>query len=196
MPMPTVDVWAARLEPVPGGGACNRDERDRAARFRDPRVGARWLASRHLLRALLAERLGRDPAALEFSTGPHGKPAVPGIEFSLSHAGRIAVIALSSRPVGVDVEVPRRLARPGGVARRLGLPPDTPPASLLRAWARTEALLKATGDGASAGLARAEQRLGPEGWVVSDLDLGPAAIGAVAAQGTWVVDGPRWTRLG
>jgi 4'-phosphopantetheinyl transferase len=193
MPMTTVDVWAARLEAVQDGGVCSREERDRAAHFADPAVGARWLAAHHLVRTLLAERLGEDPAALEFGTGPHGKPALRGIEFSLSHAGPIAVVAISSRPVGIDVEVPRRISRPAGVARRLGLAPDTPPPSLLRAWARTEALLKATGDGASAGLSRAEQRLAPVGWVVRDLDLGPSAIGAVAARGVWAVHGPRWT---
>ena len=193
MPMTTVDVWAARLDAVPGGGVCCGDERDRAARFADSAVGARWLAAHHLVRTLLAERLGEDAAALEFSTGPHGKPSVRGIEFSLSHAGSIAVVAISSCPVGVDVEVPRRIARPAGLARRLGLAADTPPPSLLRAWARTEALLKATGDGASGGLSHAEQRLAPDGWRVSDLDLGSAAIGAVAARGQWAVQGPRWT---
>ena len=195
MPMATVDVWVARLEPVQGGGACSRDERDRAARFADPAVGARWLAAHHLVRTVLAERLGEDAAAVEFSTGPHGKPAVRGVEFSLSHAGNIAVVAVSSCPVGVDVEVPRRISRPAGVARRLGLAPDTPASTLLRAWARTEALLKATGDGASGGLWHAEQRLAPYGWRVTDLDLGAAAIGAVAARGHWAVDGPRWTRV-
>jgi 4'-phosphopantetheinyl transferase len=134
-----------------------------------------------------------DPAALEFSNGPHGKPAVPGIEFNLSHAGPIAVVAIASDAVGVDVELPRRIVRAAGVARRLGLAPDTPPGSLLRAWARTEALLKATGDGASAGLSCAEQRLARAGWEVRDLDVGPSAVGAVAARGQWVVDGPRWT---
>ena len=191
-----MDVWAARLQSVPGGGVCNRDERDRAARFRDPAVGARWLASHHLVRALLGQRLGRDPAALEFSTGPHGKPAVSGIEFSLSHAGSIAVVAISSDPVGVDVEVRRRLHNPAGVARRLGLPTDTASRAVLRAWTRTEALVKATGDGASAGLSGVEQRLAPAGWIVVDLDLGPPAIGAVAARGAWALDGPRWTSAG
>jgi 4'-phosphopantetheinyl transferase len=191
-----VDVLAARLEPV-ADDACSSDEHDRAGRFRDPLSGARWLAARHLVRTLLGEALGVGPAAVEFTPGPHGKPAVPGIEFNLSHAGAIAVVAVSPRPVGVDVEVPRRIVNPRGVARRLGLPADTPPDVLLRAWTRTEALLKATGDGASAGLAGVEQRLGSAGWVVHDLDLGAPALGAVAAVGVdWVVAGPRWVTLG
>ncbi len=191
-----VDVFVSRLEPVTED-ACSSDEHDRARRFRDPLSGARWLAARHLVRTLVGEALGVDPAAVEFTPGPHGKPAVPGIEFNLSHAGPIAVVALAAAPVGVDVEVPRRIANPAGVARRLGVPPDTPPDALLRAWTRTEALVKATGEGASGGLARVEQRLGPAGWTVADLDLSPAAIGAVAAQGLdWVVAGPRWVTVG
>jgi 4'-phosphopantetheinyl transferase len=202
----TVEVWASVLEPAPAGtSACNPGEHDRAARFRDRAAGARWLAARHLLRTLVAERLGRAPDALEFEEGPHGKPSLPGIEFNLSHAGGIAVVAIADRPVGVDVEVPRRIARPAGVARRLGLEWGTLPgpdraATLLRAWTRTEALLKATGTGASAGLAGAEDRLAPAGWVVVDLDLGAHAVGAVAAvaaQGAdWIVAGPRWVRRG
>jgi 4'-phosphopantetheinyl transferase len=195
----TVDVWAARLRAGrDDDGVCSPAERDRAARFRDPAAGARWLAARHLLRSLLAARLDRHPDALEFSTGPHGKPSVPGIEFNLSHAGSIAVVAVAERPVGVDVEVPRRIAHPAGVARRLGLrlheiPEADQPATLLRAWTRTEALVKATGDGASAGLACAEERLAMAGWVVVDLDLGTEAVAAVAARGPdWVVAGPRW----
>ena len=188
-----MDVWAARLQSVPGGGVCNRDERDRAARFRDPAVGALWLAAHHLVRVLLADRLGGDPAVLEFRTGTHGKPSVEGVEFSLSHAGSIAVVAISPDPVGVDVEMRRRLHNPAGVARRLGLPTDTASRAVLRAWTRTEALVKATGDGASAGLSGVEQRLAPAGWIVVDLDLGPPAIGAVASRGDWALDGPRWT---
>jgi 4'-phosphopantetheinyl transferase len=194
-----IEVWAAVLAPDDlDGSACNVGERDRAARFHDPLVGARWLAARHLLRTLLATRLGCRPDTLQFEEGPHGKPFVRGIEFSLAHSGRLAVVAISTRAVGVDLEVPRPFVRPVGVARRLGLdwgalPHRDRSGALLRAWTRTEALVKATGDGASGGLSRVEDRLAPDGWVVVDIDLGAAAVGAVAARGRdWVVVGPTW----
>jgi len=195
----TVEVWAAHLDRARfDGSVCSSGEHARAARFRDPLAGARWLAAHHLVRVLLAERLGGAPTELEFSEGPHGKPAVAGIEFNLAHSGGLALVAIAGRPVGVDIEAPRRFVRPAGVARRLGLVWDALPAgdrdgALLRAWTRTEALVKATGDGASAGLAGAEERLAPAGWAVADLDLGGVAVGAVAARGAdWSVHGPTW----
>jgi 4'-phosphopantetheinyl transferase len=198
-----VDVWAASLDTSRlDGSACNHGEHDRAARFRDHLVGARWLAARHLLRTRLAVRLGCDPHDFEFEEGAHGKPRVPGIEFNLAHSGGIAVVAIAGRAVGVDIEVPRRLVRPTGVARRLGLDWEALPChdragALLRAWTRTEALVKATGDGASGGLSHVEERLAPDGWVVVDVDLGAAAVGAVAARGRdWTVVGPTWVEAG
>jgi hypothetical protein len=54
-------------------------------------------------------------------------------------------------------------------------------------------LVKATGDGATRGLARAEERLGRDGWTAADLLLDGRAYGAVAAHGDdWVVAGPAW----
>jgi 4'-phosphopantetheinyl transferase len=198
-----VEVWAAVLDTSRlDGSACNHGEHDRAARFRDPLVGARWLAARHLLRTRLAARLGCGPRDIEFEDGAHGKPGVPGVDFNLAHSGGIAVVAIAGRVVGVDIEVPRRFVRPAGVARRLGLdwealPHDDRADALLRAWTRTEALVKATGDGASGGLSHVEERLAPDGWVVVDVDLGRVAVGAVAARGRdWIVVGPTWVEAG
>jgi 4'-phosphopantetheinyl transferase len=189
-----VEVWAARLDDGRyDGSACSDGEHARAASFAHSAAAARWLAARHFLRDVLGRRLQRPPAALTFAEGPHGKPSVPGAEFNLAHSGPVAVVAVAARPVGVDVEVRRAIARPAGVARRLGAPRPLSTEELLRAWCRTEALVKATGDGATQGLARAEERLGAHGWRAVDLDLGAGACGAVAAQGDdWVVLGPVW----
>ena len=194
MAVEVVEVWAARLDAGHfDGSVCSDSEHDRAASFGDRRAGARWLAARHFLRLTLARRLDRPPAALVFELGAHGKPGTDGIEFNLAHSGAVGVVAMAGRPVGVDVEVRDRLARPDGVARRLGLPGPLTDAQVLRAWCRTEALVKATGDGATQGLARVEDRLGAQGWSVADLVLGRGAYGAVAAPGDdWVVAGPTW----
>jgi len=194
MAVDAVEVWVARLDTGRfDGSVCSDDEHDRAASFGHRSAAARWLAAHHFLRVMLGRRLDRPPAALTFELGQHGKPAVAGTEFNLAHSGPIAVVALGVRPVGVDVEVRRTVARPDGVARRLGLAPPVTDQQLLRAWCRTEALVKATGDGATLGLARVEERLGRAGWTVEDLVLGEGACGAVAAQGDdWVVVGPAW----
>jgi 4'-phosphopantetheinyl transferase len=189
----TVEVWAARLDTgCFDGSVCSGGEHARAAAFGNRSAGARWLASRHFLRVVLARRLDRPASALAFEASEHGKPRTDGAEFNLAHSGPIAVVAVASRPVGVDVEVPRRIARPAGVARRLGLPWPLADDAVLRAWCRTEALVKATGEGATRGLACVEDRLRGE-WSVADVPLGDAAVGAVAARGDdWVVVGPTW----
>ena len=69
-----------------------------------------------LLRLAAGERWGW-PALPPVERSPRGKPRFAGRDdcwFSLSHSGGIALCALSSAPVGVDVE----LVRP----RRAGLP--------------------------------------------------------------------------
>jgi 4'-phosphopantetheinyl transferase len=189
-----VEVWATRLDTAAlDGSVCTPEEHARAASFGARIAGARWLAARHFLRLTVGRRVDRAPAALEFAVGEHGKPTVDGVEFNLAHSGPLAVVAVAPRPVGVDVEVRRSIARPAGVARRLGLEWPTSEDALLRAWCRTEALVKATGDGATQGLAHAERRLGAMGWAVADLAIGGDAHGAVAAQGDdWVVAGPVW----
>jgi len=80
-----------------GGGGLSADERTRAARFHFARDRARFLRRRAALRHLLAGYAGREPHALVFAQGAHGKPALPatGLEFSLSHSGGYAVLAVT-----------------------------------------------------------------------------------------------------
>ena len=124
-------------EPLPGthDEACeaaliaallDEDERRRAARFRRPGDARRWSRVRVRLRQLLGERCGLAPAAVRFTFGPHGKPAlappitplasaagertgpveaIPAWRFNLSHARRHAVIVLGrGAELGVDME--------------------------------------------------------------------------------------------
>jgi 4'-phosphopantetheinyl transferase len=187
----TVSVW---LGPVPTDtSACVDSERRRAERFRSEEPGQRWLAARALLRRILGDVTGTPARALTIVEAEGGKPVLadwPGVHFNLSHSGTVVAVAVADRPVGIDVEAGRRLRSPDGVARRLGLDAGTPHDDVIRAWVRTEALLKATGTGARAGLAGVEARLVPEGWTVRDLvaaeDLvvGVDVVAAVAARGT------------
>src|SRR5207245_5481684 len=109
--------------------------------------------------------------------------------FNLSHSGHLALYALSDRgPVGVDIECARRpideiaLAGRafGAVAqRRLGrLDPASRRREFLIAWARHEAELKRRGSGIGG---RDASTLAKDSWI-AELDLGPRAAGAVAAQ--------------
>lgn len=94
----------------------------------------RFVTGRDLLRRTVAAVAGCHPADVEVEQtctrcgGPHGRPAVHAggraLGASVAHAGELAVVAVATRAVGVDVE-------PGADRR----------------WVRTEAVLKATGHG-------------------------------------------------
>ena len=78
------------------------EERERFARFRKDQDKALFLGGRLLVRHYVG------PGKLEFRS--EGKPFLPnGKEFSLSHAYPFVVLAVSSSPVGVDVESLSRL---------------------------------------------------------------------------------------
>ena len=84
---------------------------------------------------------GRDPLA-----GPNGKPFFPGgREFSLSHSGDLAVIALAEVPVGADVQQVRPVT--DAVLRRVLSPAEREGGDFFALWTRKEAVLKCLGTG-------------------------------------------------
>ena len=98
-----------------------------------------------LLRSLAGDR------PLEY--GPHGKPTLPGgPQFSLSHSGQLAVLAVSDAPVGIDVEKPRPVR--DTVARRYFREDELAwmagdEKRFFHLWTRKEAVLKCCGRGLS-----------------------------------------------
>lgn len=168
MPSSCVDVWLADIDA--GGAALDEFERrfslltsDERARAEGPGplLARQRTRTRVALRALLASRLGLDAAQSAFLLSPAGKPRLAGttLDFSVSHSGRFALVALSpGGPVGVDIETrsqvkmhPDRLQAIEAAA--IALAPDMPlPAQgdairFVQAWTRLEALAKANGAG-------------------------------------------------
>lgn len=137
-------------------------ERERAASFRFAVHRERFIRGRGMVRLLLAERLDEDPAALQFTLGPKGKPSLlgGGTRFNLSHSEGRAVVAISRAcEVGVDIESFDRHVDLDGLARRCFLESETAGWERLdleaktRAffwlWTAKEARMKATGEGFS-----------------------------------------------
>lgn len=167
-----VHVWRLDLGPdvaVPAEpGILSGDERARAARFHRPADRAQSITSRAALRELLAGYIGSAPAALRFTPGPHGKPALerkfaaaaPG--FNVAHSGRLVLLAFSACDVGVDVEEVRTGVEVEALARRFfsaneadalaAAPPSERDRVFFRIWTRKEAFLKAYGTGLSSAL--------------------------------------------
>ena len=157
-----MDVWLISLE-SDAGTVLSPDEEERAARFRFEQDRARWIRAHSALRRILAHASGISAEAIRFTLGPHGKPAlanVEGVEFSLSHAGSWAMVAVTKGvPVGIDIERIRENVNMAALLRRLGETelPDSP-ADLFRMWNRREARTKALG-GPLLELPRADFRL-------------------------------------
>jgi 4'-phosphopantetheinyl transferase len=169
------EVWRIDLDAVEGVGQALRGdgpldaaELARAARFVFDRDGRRFVAARLALRRILGAALGREPAALAIDAPPLHRPRLAGdagIDFNLSHSGRLALVAVArSAPLGVDVEAWRPVPDAAALAARLftsgerealqaaaqhGQPVSGAEAAFLTCWTRKEAVLKSTGLGLS-----------------------------------------------
>jgi 4'-phosphopantetheinyl transferase len=165
---PRLQAACTRLE-----GLLDPQERARLQRFHRHEDRQRHLLGRAALRLAVGAWLGRDPAALRFRYGPHGKPELADAgptapRFNLAHSGALVLLALHpQRPVGVDVErlrpdldwhpIARRTLAAAELAALEALPADRQAEGFLRAWCRLEARLKASGEGlAGLGRLRAE----------------------------------------
>jgi 4'-phosphopantetheinyl transferase len=95
----------------------------------------------------LGGQLGVEPFEVRFTYGAHGKPAVPGVEFNISHSREWAMIAVAGAiPVGIDIEAIREdvdIAKLLGRIGEPGLAGST--RELFHAWTRREARTKALG---------------------------------------------------
>jgi len=184
------------------GSLLDHGEQERAQRLRRPEDRERYQLGRAALRQVLGAWLDRDPAALRFRYGPHGKPALDGgvdaaPHFNVAHSGNLILLAFhATSPVGVDVEqhrpdlawapLARRVLTPAECRLLERLPPERRPEAFLAAWCRLEARLKARGEGL-AGLERLQAEAlagqdpaGERTWEVA-LPAGYGAAVAVAA---------------
>ena len=77
---------------------------------------------------------------------PGGKPSVPGgREFSLSHSGTLALIALADVPVGADIQQLRPVTQ--AARSRVLTPGEREEGDFFALWTRKEAALKCLGTG-------------------------------------------------
>ena len=202
------EVWYIGVDQVPESLAVLLDGRDRARRRQILREAdrKRFLAAWVLARLVLGERLGRDPAALSFDRTcahcgdpKHGKPVVEnagrGLDFSLSHAGGLAVVAVSDLTVGLDIEDATAGEQPlaSALTERERATCLTY-ADFARLWTRKEAVLKAAGKGLAIHPRRVEvlgatllalpEELGrPEDYTLQDLPLPAPYVGTLAVFG-------------
>src|SRR5258708_19154038 len=180
-----VHVWCADLAMAAASHlpwltqTLSHDERLRAARFHFEQDRTYFSAARGLLRSLLGGYLGVDPARLVFIYGSHGKPMLPDtpvpsdLQFSLAHAGELAVYAFTrARRIGVDLEQRRPVPGADQIAGRFfsirereslaALSLGEKAIGFFNCWTRKEAYVKASGEGLSRPLDQFDVTLAPE----------------------------------
>lgn len=212
-----VHVWHASLRADAElverlGELLSADEQERAACFRFERDRREFIVARGTLRVVLSRYLDTHPEDLTFRYGPYGKPelATPtDLQFNLTHAGEVALIAVTrDRQLGVDVEPVRVLPDADRIVERFfsaqeveayrSLPASTRPAAFFACWTRKEAFIKALGDGLThpldafdvtvrpeepAMLLRVRGATEPSPWYLEALPVGPGYAATVAVQG-------------
>lgn len=143
-------LMARGMELLPWEQRRKQVERYRFGRDRRLCLGAGLLAA-----SLLREAGARD---LSLDYGPYGKPFLPNhphIHFNISHSGNLAVCAVASDPVGVDVET---VAYHGREVAEYCMQPQElawlnaaadPAHAFTRLWVRKESYIKLLGTGLS-----------------------------------------------
>ena len=143
-----------------GAAYLTDQERRHAARFHFEKDANHWIACRAALRRVLAEQCQQAPDRISIFLTETGKPflAAPHshVHFNLSHCHDLALIAISDKPVGIDIEpvtrapdlleCVRTFCHPEEIA---SLPVDSGARAeqLLLIWTAKEALLKSLGTG-------------------------------------------------
>lgn len=165
-----VHVWRASAYQPPQISdqllqSLSQDEQDRVARLRFDHHRYRAIASRGILRSILARYLNCDPKAVQFQYGIQGKPtladasSLPTLQFNLSHSHELVVYAIALQPVGIDVEFFREITGCDRLIKRYfsaqeqalfnSLAADAKQQAFFHYWTSKEAMLKAMGLGIS-----------------------------------------------
>lgn len=183
-PQGVVDLWSVPLEadPLDYDPWLEEADRSRAARrLSDDR--ARFLVRHGALRRIAA---GYSDGRVSAEYGR--QPQCPGLGLSMTHSDDLAVIAVASVAVGVDLE-PCDTIPAGevedlaefvlGAGERAGfarLPRRQRAAALIRAWTRKEAYLKSVGLGiGDRALAEIDVRTDYDG-TITLLDIAPSGL--------------------
>lgn len=147
-----VDQYYQKMPPI---SILSQEESDKAARFHQQKDRESYLVRKHCLRTLLSKFLNCAPAEIDYSKYGNDKPSLPGIEFNSSHTKNQVLIAVSSSPIGIDIEymddnfdyrdlLERCFSEEESAFILQG---DDPVLNFYTLWTRKEAFLKATGEG-------------------------------------------------
>ncbi len=159
-----LDAPLARIAAL--GTLLDKEEQARADRFRFSKDRNRFILAHGWLRLLLGQYLQMDPHLLSFTYSQYGKPALENapreidLRFNLSHAGNLALLAITlGRAIGADIEhiradfpgmdVAEHFFSAQEFATLQTLSADQQTLAFFNCWTRKEAYIKALGEGLS-----------------------------------------------
>ncbi len=183
--------------------ALSETDRKHRQRLVTPRARETFLASRALLRMMLAALTGLSATAIDLEEGPHGKPQLDEalaseypIRFNVSHSPTHILIGLSAHgEIGVDIEtikpfddrLPGRFFNADEVRALDALPSSERAAAFFHLWVVKEACIKALGLPLGPTIASVAASLGATGrhlnleWEALESPLGTKAAIALEA---------------
>jgi 4'-phosphopantetheinyl transferase len=199
-----VHLWCIQLDTMRKSNQqyrslLSREEIERADSFRFDKDKKYFTRAHAIQRILLSRYLGIDPKDLSFTITTFGKPEIasPFIKFSFSHAGDIALLAVSNkRNIGIDVETLNPIPEADQLIERyfseremeifLQSPEKSRNEVFLTFWTRGEAYLK--GKGIGLGNQTSDVNLsnisdGKTGWEIRIFYPDENYIGAIAVEG-------------
>ena len=125
-----------------------------------PDPAARFIAAHGFMRSVLALYTQQAAETLEFDKGEHGKPFLihnPHLHFNLSHSQDIAMLAVATQHIGIDVEcinrkndwqkIIQRFFTESEQKKILSLDESLQQRAFFEVWTRKEAHMKVTGQG-------------------------------------------------
>jgi 4'-phosphopantetheinyl transferase len=80
------------------------NEITKANRFKNEDDRKRYVLGKYFSRIILSTILSLRPKDIHFSFTGNKKPYIEGVHFNISHSGRFTIIAISPKPVGIDIE--------------------------------------------------------------------------------------------
>ncbi|WP_051271243.1 4'-phosphopantetheinyl transferase family protein [Shimazuella kribbensis] len=112
-PTKHVDLWLFSIDPQDYKNnkflsILSIEEQEKAAKFHFSSDREKFVISHGIMRQLLSSYLACDPQEIQYEKNAYGKPSLSSpssyVHFNLSHSSQLGALAVSSHPIGVDIE--------------------------------------------------------------------------------------------
>jgi len=128
-----------------------KPELEKMSTFFKKNDAIRFALGKYFLRKIVSRKLNIEPRNIDFLLTKYNKPYLQEVDFNISHSGAYVAIAISNKPIGIDVELIKNHFDYDELARVCFTLNERKLISNLHDfyafWTRKEAILKASGEG-------------------------------------------------